>query len=52
MANIPDVGVPVIAHRGPYTITATYTLERVVDGEQVYWKVKSFAYLEPPPAWE
>ena len=50
--EFPGVDVPAIAHRGPYTITATYTLERAVDGEQVNWKIKSFAYLEPPPAWE
>lgn len=48
----PDTGAPVVAHRGPYTIGATYTLERVVDGEQVSWQVKRFAYNESPPDWE
>jgi hypothetical protein len=51
-AESPDMGGTQIAHRGPYSITATYTLQRAVDGDRVFWKVTSFAYLEPPPAWE
>jgi hypothetical protein len=48
----PDEGVPEAAHRGPYTITTRYTLEYVVEGDQATWKVTSFDYIEPPPAWE
>jgi hypothetical protein len=48
----PDEGVPEAAHRGPYTITTRYTLEYVVEGDQAAWKVTSFDYIEPPPAWE
>jgi hypothetical protein len=47
----PDAGVPVVAHRGPYTVTVTYTPARKVDGERVYWEVTSLSYIEPPPAW-
>ncbi|MBE0695514.1 MAG: hypothetical protein IH586_01185, partial [Anaerolineaceae bacterium] len=45
-------GVPVVAHRGPYTIAVTYTIQRQLDGDRIYWEVKSFSYIEPPPAWE
>ncbi len=51
-SDMPDYDVPVTAHRGPYTITATYTLELVTDQSISTWQVTSFAYLEQPPAWE
>lgn len=48
----PDETAQPIAHRGPYTIAVTYTLERVTDGDWTHWEVKAFSYIEPPPGWE
>jgi hypothetical protein len=50
--DFPDTSAPVVAHRGPYTITVSYTLERMTENSLVTWKVKSFAYIEQPPAWK
>jgi hypothetical protein len=38
---------PVLARRGPYTLDATYTLERV-DGQ---WQVTNLVYANQPPDW-
>ncbi len=51
-AATPSDGGQVVAHRGPYTITVSYTLERVTDQSMVQWKVTGFSYIEPPPAWQ
>jgi hypothetical protein len=47
-----DETVIPVAHRGPYTIAVTYTLQRVEDGGQFDWEVTAFSYNEPPPGWE
>jgi hypothetical protein len=44
----PDFEDPVIGHRGPYTLDATYTLERGPDG----WQVTRLVLANEPPAWE
>ena len=41
---------PVVAHRGPYTLDVTYTLER--DEDYNYWRVTKAVYADQPPAWE
>ena len=38
---------PILARRGPYTLDATYTLERV-DGQ---WQVTNLVYANQPPEW-
>jgi hypothetical protein len=43
----PDFDDPVLGHRGPYTLDATYTLERV-DG---VWQVTNLVYANQPPEW-
>ena len=44
----PDFGDPVLAHRGPYTLDATYTLTRM-DGA---WQVTNLVFANQPPEWE
>jgi hypothetical protein len=48
LGEIPDFADPVIGHRGPFTLDATYTLERGEDG----WQVTNLVYANEPPAWE
>ncbi|MBK8986859.1 MAG: DUF3160 domain-containing protein [Chloroflexi bacterium] len=44
----PDYDDPVLGHRGPYTLDATYTLQRV-DG---VWQVTNLVYANQPPNWQ
>ncbi|MFN2138014.1 MAG: DUF3160 domain-containing protein [Candidatus Promineifilaceae bacterium] len=44
----PMDGDPVIGHRGPFTLDATYTLTRGENG----WEVTNLVYANEPPAWE
>ena len=46
--EIPEEGDPVIGHRGPFTLDATYTLAR----DENVWKVTNLVYANEPPEWE
>ncbi|MCA9943979.1 MAG: DUF3160 domain-containing protein, partial [Anaerolineales bacterium] len=46
--EMPEEGDPVVGHRGPFTLDATYTLTRSENG----WEVTNLVYANEPPAWE
>jgi hypothetical protein len=49
----PEPDQTPLAQRGPYTVTGTYTLERVDDGAgNTTWMVSSASYDSPPPEWK
>ena len=48
LAGYPDFDDPVIGRRGPYTLDATYTLERGPDG----WQVTGLVLEGEAPDWE
>jgi hypothetical protein len=47
--DYPNYDEPAEAQRGPYTLNATYTLERVDLGYGLFWQVIQVVYAEPPP---
>ncbi len=47
--DYPNYDEPAEAQRGPYTLSATYTLERVDLGYGPLWQVTQVVYAEPPP---
>ena len=47
--DYPNYDEPAEAQRGPYTLDATYTLERVDQGNRPVWQVTQVVYAEPPP---
>jgi hypothetical protein len=47
-AGYPEESDPVLGRRGPYTLDATYTLERGDEG----WWVTQVVFANEPPAWE
>lgn len=48
----PTYDEPASASRGPYTLDATYTLERGGDEFGELWQVTRLVYADSPPAWE
>ena len=48
LAGIPQYDDPIIGLRGPYTLDATYTVERGEDG----WRVTRVVLEGEPPEWE
>ena len=46
--EMPEFGDPVLGHRGPFTLDATYTLTRGENG----WQVTNLVFANEPPAWE
>jgi hypothetical protein len=48
----PETDDEVLTQRGPYTLDATYTLERVETESGPIWQVKDVVYAEQPPAFE
>ena len=46
--EMPEEGDPVVGHRGPFTLDATYTLTRSENG----WEMTNLVYANEPPAWE
>ncbi len=46
--EMPEEGDPIVGHRGPFTLDATYTLTRSENG----WEVTNLVYANEPPAWE
>jgi hypothetical protein len=45
----PGYGEEPVAQRGPYTLDATYTLER---GNYDRWQVTRAVYADEPPRWQ
>ena len=41
-----------VAHRGPYTLDVTYTLERVGEEPSPVWRVTRAVYANEPPDWQ
>jgi hypothetical protein len=48
----PDLGDELLAERGPYTLSATYTLELTDLGAGPVWQVSGVVYAERPPEFE
>jgi hypothetical protein len=48
LGEYPQNSDPVIGHRGPFMLDATYTLARDENG----WQVTNLVYANEPPAWE
>jgi hypothetical protein len=48
LGEYPQNNDPVIGHRGPFTLDATYTLTRGENG----WQVTNLVFANEPPAWE
>jgi hypothetical protein len=48
----PEFEDPVVAHRGPYPLDATYTLELLDTGQGPTWQVTNVVYASEPPAFE
>jgi hypothetical protein len=51
--DYPRADDPLLGQRGPYTLDATYTLERVMEegGETAVWRVTNVVYANEPPPW-
>ncbi len=48
VGEFPNFDDPVIGHRGPFTLDATYTLAQGEGG----WQVTNLVYANEPPAWQ
>jgi hypothetical protein len=48
----PDYGDAILSYRGPYVLSATYTLELSDDGYGPIWKVSGVVYADEPPPFE
>jgi len=49
--EMPHFDEQPIAHRGPYTLDVTYTLERTLEQYGPVWQVTTARYANEPPNW-